>query len=54
MPTLWRTQAVTDLDDAVLALEAPLRKLAAMLSRDEVESILDDALEDVYEGDNED
>lgn len=40
---------MSDLDEAVLALEAPLRKLAAMLSRDEVESILFDALDDVFE-----
>jgi hypothetical protein len=37
------------LDEAVLALEEPLRDLAAKLARDEVEAIIREALEDVYE-----
>lgn len=39
----------TDLDAAVLALETPLRDLAKMLARDEVEAIIREALDDVYE-----
>ena len=40
---------MTTLDDAILALEAPLRVIAAQLARDEVESILQECLDDVYE-----
>lgn len=43
---------MSQLDDAVMALETPLRKLAALLSRDEVGSIIEDALDDVYEDDD--
>lgn len=38
--------------NVVLELEDPLRRLAKMLARDEVESILHDALDDVYEDDD--
>ena len=39
-------------DAAILALEAPLRYLAAQLSRDEVEAILTECLADVFEDDD--
>lgn len=37
------------LDEAVLGLEAPLRRLSLMLARDEVEAILREALDDLYD-----
>lgn len=37
------------ISEAVLALEAPLRDLAHMLARDEVEAILRECLDDVFE-----
>ena len=40
-----------NVDEAILALEAPLRKLATLLARDEVEAILREALDDVFEVD---
>jgi len=43
---------MSDLDDAVLALKVPLRKLAALLARDEVESILRRALDYVFESED--
>ena len=36
-------------DEAILALEKPLRALASMLARDEVSAILRECLDDVYE-----
>lgn len=42
----------TDPTETILTLEAPLRKLAVMLARDEVEAILSECLDDVYESDD--
>ena len=42
----------TDENEAILALEAPLRFLASRLAEDEVKAILTECLADVFEHDD--